>query len=561
MAAETLGEESDRELVKRFLAQRDEAVFEALVRRHGPMVYRVCWRVLQYSQDTEDAFQATFLLLAQKLRTVRNRDSLASWLHGVAHRVALKAKAQAARRRRHERRASVSEAVPPDEVTWKELRTILDAELTCLPERLRLPLILCYLEGRTQEEAAGQLRLSKSTLLRRLEEARTALGGRLTRRGVVWPAALAAAVLSDGNAPAALPPGLIGSTGEAAASIAAGQTAAAGLISAKAAALTEGVMKTMWLNNLKIAAIVLLSASFAIAGTAALTVPGLVAGQRTAAPGATLPPATRDEGKAPRAAPKPDEVKAPKPDHLDRLFGRLGGLPADLVKTQKSVAEIVDAVFLATLARLPAEPERAAAVKHLQQAKDRSEAGRDIVWALLNSSEFLKLHHLDGNVPESLRLLNKLGAEWDAKPAPEKSEPKKPHSKEPKGANDDQEKLRGTWEGLAHKNDGTGENPRRGVKLVIAADKITVSGMSDAGDVELAYRLDPAKKPKAIDLTTGKDFADVCNQGIYELDGDTLQICYGIGGTAERPTEFCTKPGAAQWLFVLKRRAAEGKSK
>jgi RNA polymerase sigma factor (sigma-70 family) len=114
MVAETLKDQSDRELIDRFLARQDEAVFEVLMRRHGPMVYRVCWRVLQHSQDAEDTFQAAFLVLAQKLRTVRKRDSLASWLHGVAHRLALKAKAQAATRREHERRASASRAAPPD---------------------------------------------------------------------------------------------------------------------------------------------------------------------------------------------------------------------------------------------------------------------------------------------------------------------------------------------------------------------------------------------------------------------------------------------------------------
>src|SRR5439155_13345573 len=98
MAAETLNEQTDGQLVEQFLARREEAAFEAIVRRHGAMVYRVCWRVLRQAQDTEDAFQATFLLLAQKLRTMRNQDSLASWLHGVAHRVALQAKGRSATR-------------------------------------------------------------------------------------------------------------------------------------------------------------------------------------------------------------------------------------------------------------------------------------------------------------------------------------------------------------------------------------------------------------------------------------------------------------------------------
>src|SRR5262249_20937061 len=111
MMAEALADESDRQLVERALAGRDEAAFEAILRRHGPMVYRVCWRVLQHHQDAEDAFQATFLVLAQRLRTVRKHGSLASWLHGVAYRVALKLKAQAATRRRREEQAAASQTM------------------------------------------------------------------------------------------------------------------------------------------------------------------------------------------------------------------------------------------------------------------------------------------------------------------------------------------------------------------------------------------------------------------------------------------------------------------
>ena len=251
MVAETLADQSDRQLVEQFLAGRGEAVFEAILRRHGAMVYRVCWRVLQHHQDAEDAFQATFLVLAQRLRTVRKHASLASWLHGVAHRLALRAKAGAATRRRHEAQASVCQTMPPDDGSWGEVRAVLDAELAALPEKWRLPLVLCYLEGRTQDEAAAQIGWSPRTLRRRLEEARTGLGRRLSRRGVAWSAALSAVLLSDAVASAALAPGLLDSTIKAASLFAAGQTAAAGLVSAKAAALTEGVLKTMFLTKLK----------------------------------------------------------------------------------------------------------------------------------------------------------------------------------------------------------------------------------------------------------------------------------------------------------------------
>ena len=254
MTAETLDDHSDRQLVERTLAKRDEAAFQAIVHRHGPMVYRVCWRVLLHAQDAEDAFQATFLVLAQRLRTVRKRDSLASWLHGVARRVALKANAQSAGQRRHEHEASLPETVLPDDVTWKELRSALDAELGALPEKWRLPLILCYLEGRTQDEAASQLAWSKSRL-RRLEEAREALGRRLNGRGIVCPAALSAILLSDCLASAA--PGLVASTVEAGAGVAAGKTVATAA-SVKVAALTQGVLKAMWITKLKTATAVLL---------------------------------------------------------------------------------------------------------------------------------------------------------------------------------------------------------------------------------------------------------------------------------------------------------------
>jgi RNA polymerase sigma factor (sigma-70 family) len=248
MAAETLADHSDQHLVETALAGCGEAAFQAIVHRHGPMVYRVCWRALQHPQDAEDAFQATFLILAQKLRTVRKHASLASWLHGVAHRVALKAKAQSAARRRHEHQASPSEALPSDDVTWGEFRSALDSELNQLPDKWRLPLILCYLEGRTQEESASQLGWSKSTLRRRLEEARTALGARLTGRGVAWSAAISAVLLSDCIASAAPAPGLVASTVEAAAGVAAGKTVAKAA-SATVATLTEGVMKAMFLNK------------------------------------------------------------------------------------------------------------------------------------------------------------------------------------------------------------------------------------------------------------------------------------------------------------------------
>ncbi len=167
----------DQELLRRFLGERDETAFDALLRRHGPMVLDVCRGVLVNEADAEDAFQATFLLLARKAESIRKATSLASFLHGVAYRTALKARADSARRQRHEARAPRrSTTADSDELMWREVRQIVHEELDRLLERHRTALVLCYLEGKTQDEAAVQLGLAKGTLKGRLERGRALCG-------------------------------------------------------------------------------------------------------------------------------------------------------------------------------------------------------------------------------------------------------------------------------------------------------------------------------------------------------------------------------------------------
>jgi RNA polymerase sigma factor (sigma-70 family) len=245
MAAEALADCSDRELVDRLRSDQDDGAFRAILERHGPMVYQVCRRVLSSQADVEDAFQATFLVLVRRGHTIRRRASLASWLHGVAHRTAIKLRTQAGRRRRREEKVARGDAaVLRDDTTWGELRAILDEELGALPDACRAPLVLCYLEGRTQDEAAAQLDVSKSTLRRHLERGRELLGRRLARRGVTLAAALAAPLVSDCVHGAALPRTLLVRT-TASASHTPGLAAPAGVLSARVAALTDGVSKTM----------------------------------------------------------------------------------------------------------------------------------------------------------------------------------------------------------------------------------------------------------------------------------------------------------------------------
>src|ERR1051326_6978547 len=137
---------SDSDLLERFTTRHEEPVFEALLQRHGPLVLGVCQRVLNHEQDAEDAFQATFLVLARRAGSIRKRTSLGSWLYGVAYRLSLKLKASGARRHAHERRVAAMsrQESPVDEAAWQELRPVIDQELYGLPEKYRAPLVLCY---------------------------------------------------------------------------------------------------------------------------------------------------------------------------------------------------------------------------------------------------------------------------------------------------------------------------------------------------------------------------------------------------------------------------------
>src|SRR4051812_16338092 len=150
---------SDQELLQCFLGERDEAAFEEILHRHGPMVLDVCRGILANEADAEDAFQATFLVLARKASSIRKAATLASWLHGVAYRTALKARAKSAQRRSHEARLPVPEVPDPDGLLWTEVRCVLHEELGHLSGRYREPLVICCLQGKTQDEAAALLGL------------------------------------------------------------------------------------------------------------------------------------------------------------------------------------------------------------------------------------------------------------------------------------------------------------------------------------------------------------------------------------------------------------------
>jgi RNA polymerase sigma factor (sigma-70 family) len=253
---------SDAQLLERFVNSRDESAFELLLYRHGAMVWGVCHRVLRDHHDAEDAYQAAWLTLARKARGIGRRNAVSSWMYKVAYRIALRL--QAGNRRRAERETQV-DALPPAGVPgevdfallWRELKIVLDEEVGRLPEKLRTVVVLCYLEGKTNEEASRLLAWPIGTVKTRLSRARELLCSQLTGRGLIVSTALLAATVTSQAATVALPVGLMSPTVQAALLFSARKALVGGLVSARAVLLTKGVLQTMMTTKLKLAAVLL----------------------------------------------------------------------------------------------------------------------------------------------------------------------------------------------------------------------------------------------------------------------------------------------------------------
>jgi RNA polymerase sigma factor (sigma-70 family) len=264
-----LGECSDGTLLRAFLSRNDQSAFEALVHRHGPMVVQVCLRALGNLHDAEDALQATFLVLARQARSIRKQESLASWLHGVALRMARQVRKAASRRRKHESHAMSTP--PPDpalSAACRELQVLLDEEIARLPETLRAPLIAWCLEKRSCAETAQLLGLAEDAIRMRISRGRQRLRQQLARRGVALSSALTLVAVGTPDAVATLPASLVARTAQAALSVATGQATLAEVGSLKVAALAEGVLKTMFLTKLKTPALCILLAALVMVGVA-----------------------------------------------------------------------------------------------------------------------------------------------------------------------------------------------------------------------------------------------------------------------------------------------------
>jgi RNA polymerase sigma factor (sigma-70 family) len=313
-------EPADADLLRRFVARRDEAAFALLVQRYGPLVLGVCTRVLDHRQDAEDALQTTFLVLARKAKSITRRESVCGWIYRVAFRIALKARAARARRARHE--APLPDVPAPEETpawVWRDLRPILDEEVSRLPRKYRLPFILCYLEGQTNAQAAATLHCPPGTVMSRLAWARERLRARLALRGVTLSTGVLAAVLTEQATASALPAMLAGPTIANALRFAVGQ---AGEVAAHLAGPAEEFLRALfWTQVRRISVLVL-----ALGGIVALSIWLAIGGIGLVRPG-------NPKGVPPPAVVVPDDQARIQGTWLpERIEGGGQVLPPDGLK-------------------------------------------------------------------------------------------------------------------------------------------------------------------------------------------------------------------------------------
>ena len=309
---------TDAQLLDLFIAQKDQAAFEALVRRHGPMVLKVCRRVVGNHHDAEDVFQATFLLLARKAFSLKSKDRVANWLHGVALRSSLNAKKLRAKTQVRERQmVGIPEPEAVKQGDWHSLQLLLDQELSRLGEIYRLPILLCDLEGKSIKATAQQLGWPQGTVAGRLARGRKLLAKRLARHGLAVTGGI---VVLQNSASACVSPALVAATVKAAGAYAAGKSAATGLISANVAILIQGGLTTMFWTKLKIATAVLVVGSvFALGGSVLLNTP--LVGQQIEGGGPGQEPSKKQVAQAgEKPAARKKEAASARMEH-DKLRG------------------------------------------------------------------------------------------------------------------------------------------------------------------------------------------------------------------------------------------------
>jgi RNA polymerase sigma factor (sigma-70 family) len=509
---------TDGQLLEDYISRRENAALEVLVRRHGPMVWGVCCRVLRDYHEAEDAFQATFLVFVRKVASIASRELLANWLYKVAHQTALKARATAARRKGRERQVPV---LPEPDVTeqelWRDLQPLLDQELSGLPEKYRIPIVLCDLQGKTRKEAARQLGCPEGTVAGRLARARVMLAKRLARHGLAVSGGVLGTALAQQMASASVPASVLASTIQGASLFATGQAATAGVVSAKVAALAEGVLKTMLLTKLKIATAVVLVVALACSGF------GLLSWTLTAAePRQEAPRAGRKDAPRKDAAREPARKESPVVGAWIEQREIGGDLlitftPEGKLRFEDGQSTVEEGSYKVNDTKVPPE------IDFITPARANPANGKPPLLGIYRiEKDALTLYLSESKRPTKYE-------------APEGSDIMRlTLHRVPK--------LAGKWQAVAVEVAGKAhalETARSNV-WEIADGKITAKVADNKeGTKEEArsFKIDPTKKPAHIDIEGEAAGQKTVIKGIYKLEGDELTVCL-IGANDGRPSEF-----------------------
>ena len=593
---------TDGQLLEDYISHHDEAALAALVHRHGPMVWGVCRRVLRNYHDAEDAFQATFLVFVRKGASIASRELLANWLYGVAHQTALKARATAAKRNERERwLTEMPDPTVADEEIWRDLRPLLDQELSRLPGIYRIVIVLCDLEGKARKEVARQLNCPEGTVAGRLARARAMLAKRLSRRGGVVSAVVLGEVVPAQAASAGLPMAVASSTIKTATLVALGQEVAAA-VSPRVAALITGVTKAMFRSKIKSLIATALAVSLALGmgsvGAGLFNGPSAVALQSERS-GQGDPPvftSTQEENK--QAPDKQGEKPNPPAADAKRDMANLQGTWR-VVDTEEQGYNIYDKELKETFV------VKGRTMTYRQDGKvqvtmtitlDPTKSPPAIILEFTDGDEKIHknyaIYKLDGdtlklrmndkfegnsederptdfsteNGKEGVLFILKQGdppvptsTQEEQKQAPEKQgEKPKPPAADGKR---DMANLQGTWRvvGVEEQGNKIAEEDVKEAKETFVLKGRTMTYCRDGKVlVTMKIALNPTKSPPAImlELTEGKEKGQK-NHAIYKLDGDTLKFRmndkFGKNDENERPTDFSTNNGKEAVLFILKR--------